>query len=113
MKKTIEKSRKRVWHLQSLKKCFRGAQGGSPIIFYPSGLVAPGRFGASLEGHQNRQNWSKSLQMWYQNLMIFRDASRKPPQRVSDPQSDLQSMKINEKTPQTEAIGTFQTGMNF
>ena len=113
MKHSIEKSKKHVRHLQSLKKCFRGAHGGSPIIFGPSGLVAPGRFGAPLEGPQNRQNLAKSLKMRYQHLMIFRDASRKPPQRVSDPQSDLQSMKFAEKTPWTSQIGTFQKGMNF
>ena len=113
MNKSIEKSKKHVRHLQSLKKCFQGAQGSSWEIVDASGLGASGRFGAPPEGPQNRQNSPKSLKMWYQHLMIFRDASRKPSQRVSDPQSDLQSMKIDEKTPWTKAIGTFQKGMNF
>ena len=111
--KSIEKSKKYVWHLQSLKKCFQGAQGCSPIIFYALGLVAPGRFGGPPEGPQNRQNLLKLIKMWYRNLMIFRDASREPSQRVSGPQSGLQSMKIDEKTPRTRPICTFQKGMNF
>ena len=77
------------------------------------GVAAPSRFGAPPGGPQNRQNLPKSLKMWYRNLTIFRDASRKPSQRGSGPQSDLQSTKIDEKTPRTEAIATFQKDMNF
>ena len=64
-------------------------------------------------GTQHHQHWSKSLKMRYQNLMIFRDASQRPSQRVSEAQSDLQSMKIDEITFRTEAIRIFQKGMNF
>ena len=77
------------------------------------GVAAPSRFGAPPGGPQNRQNLPKSLKMWYRNLTIFRDASRKPSQRGSGPQSDLQSTKIDEKTPRTKAIATLQKDMHF
>ena len=113
MTKINRKLKNEAWHPQTLTRWLQGAQGSSWEIVDASGLGASGRFGAPPEGPQNRQNSPKSLNMWYRNLMIFRDASRKPSQRVSEAQSDLQSMKIDEKTLRTEAIGTFQKGMNF
>ena len=98
--KNVEKSKKHVWHLLLLQKCFQGAQGSSPIIFCPSGLVAPGRFGAPPGIPQNRQNPAKVLKRWDQNLIIFGDAPGSLPRGFRTPKVTSKAWTLIKKHPE-------------